>query len=186
LIFAALEHKAEAKILELSGGMQRRLTLARALVNRPDLVILDEPTTGLDPQARHVIWQRLRQLTGQGATLILTTHYMEEAQRLCDRLAIMDNGRILAEGSPRDLIQTHIEPYVVEIHDAGIPRWLRERTVELVDRVELVGETLFCYLREEEALLAELRQHNDLQYLYRPANLEDVFLKLTGREMRDK
>ena len=109
----------------------------------------------------------------------------EEAQRLCDRLAIMDNGCILAEGSPRDLIQTHIEPYVLEVRDAGIPQSLRKRAVELADRVELVGETLFCYLREEGALLAELRQHNELQYLYRPASLEDVFLKLTGREMRD-
>src|SRR5262249_54806400 len=122
--FAALESKAHAAINTLSGGMRRRLILARALVNEPDLLILDEPTTGLDPQARQLIWQRLRSLLGQGKTLILTTHYMEEAERLCDRLVIMDHGRILVSGSPQTLIREQIEPEVVEVYGVGVERWL--------------------------------------------------------------
>ncbi|HYX66002.1 MAG TPA: ATP-binding cassette domain-containing protein, partial [Burkholderiales bacterium] len=126
LEFAGLAGRAEARIDALSGGMKRRLTLARALVNEPQLVFMDEPTTGLDPQARHLIWERLRRLTQEGRTLVLTTHFMEEAERLCHRLAIMDRGRIIAEGSPRELIAAHIEPHVVEVYGEGLDAWLSQ------------------------------------------------------------
>jgi len=185
LAFASLEHKAGARIEELSGGMKRRLAMARALVNDPQLVILDEPTTGLDPQARQLIWQRLRALLQHGRTLILTTHYMDEAQRLCDRLAIMDHGRILDVGTPGELIQRHIESHVVEVHGPGLDSWLAEGGREWVRRSERVGETLFCYTENERALVDALCEHDGLRYLSRAANLEDVFLKLTGRELRE-
>ncbi len=185
LEFAGLEHRAEARIDALSGGMKRRLTLARALVNNPDLLFLDEPTTGLDPQARHMIWQRLRMLLGQGKTLVLTTHFMEEAERLCDRLAIMDHGRIIAGGSPQALIKSHIEPQVVEIWGEGVENWVTAHGATLCERAERVGETVFCYTRSSEALLQKLAPHDDLRYSSRPASLEDVFLKLTGRDLRD-
>lgn len=185
LAFSSLEHKAGARIDELSGGMKRRLALARALVNDPQLVILDEPTTGLDPQARQVIWQRLRALLNEGRTLILTTHYMDEAQRLCDRLAIMDNGVILDVGSPMELIDRHIESHVVEVHGPGLERWLAEGEMRWVLRSEQVGETLFCYTDHERELVEALCEHEGLRYLSRAADLEDVFLKLTGRELRE-
>jgi len=184
LAFANLAHKADARIDELSGGMKRRLALARALINRPELVILDEPTTGLDPQARQIIWQRLRSLLSEGRTLILTTHYMDEAQRLCDRLAIMDAGRILDTGAPAELIRRHIEPHVIEVFGPELESWI-ENAANLAERTEKVGETLFCYARSERALVETLADHPGLQYLHRPANLEDVFLKLTGRELRE-
>ncbi len=184
LAYANLTHKADARIPELSGGMQRRLTLARALVNQPELVVLDEPTTGLDPQARHVIWQRLRSLLARGTTLLLTTHYMEEAQRLCDRIAIMDAGRILAVDSPRALIAQHIEPVVVEVHGDGAPEWAQGLERDL-GRIEQVGETVFCYLQDDRRVREALQQRPGLEYLSRHANLEDVFLKLTGRDLRD-
>ena len=185
LEFASLEGKGDAAITALSGGMQRRLTVARALVNDPDLVILDEPTTGLDPQARQLIWRRLRQLLGNGKTLILTTHYMDEAERLCDRIAIIDNGRILVEDSPPALIRQHIEPQVVEVYGAGLEAWCEQAAQALARRVELVGETLFCYCDDETALLDSLADHPELHFLHRRANLEDVFLKLTGKELRE-
>lgn len=184
LAYANLTHKADARIPELSGGMQRRLTLARALVNQPELVVLDEPTTGLDPQARHVIWQRLRSLLARGTTLLLTTHYMEEAQRLCDRIAIMDAGRILAVDSPRALIAQHIEPVVVELRGDGAHAWAQGLPHDWV-RIEEVGETVFCYLRDDTLVREALKQAPQMEYLSRPANLEDVFLKLTGRDLRD-
>jgi lipooligosaccharide transport system ATP-binding protein len=185
LAFAALESKASAAIHTLSGGMRRRLILARALINQPDLLVLDEPTTGLDPQARQLIWQRLRSLLGQGKTLILTTHYMEEAERLCDRLVIMDHGRILVSGRPQDLVREHVEPQVLEVYGPGVERWLEERGRALCIRTEQVGETAFCYAADESALLEDLRGRPELNFLHRPANLEDVFVKLTGRELRD-
>ena len=184
LEFAGLAGRAEAKIQTLSGGMKRRLTLARALVNDPQLLFMDEPTTGLDPQARHLIWERLRRLTQQGRTIVLTTHFMEEAERLCARVAIMDHGRVIAEGSPRALIARHIEPQVVEVHGPAIDAWAA-RAPSLATRCERVGETLFCYAADPEPVLAALRGREDLGYLHRPANLEDVFLKLTGRDLRD-
>jgi lipooligosaccharide transport system ATP-binding protein len=184
LEFAGLAGRADARIQTLSGGMKRRLTLARALVNEPQLIFMDEPTTGLDPQARHLIWERLRRLTHEGKTLVLTTHFMEEAERLCHRLAIMDRGRIIAEGSPRALIAQHIESQVVEVHGPGFERWAEEAR-RLAPRVERVGETVFCYAENVEPVIAALRGQNELTYLHRAASLEDVFLKLTGRDLRD-
>ncbi len=185
LEFANLAHKRDAKIPTLSGGMKRRLTLARALVNDPEIIFLDEPTTGLDPQARHLIWQRLRELVAQGKTLLLTTHFMDEAERLCHRLAIMDQGRIISEGSPRALIAQHIEPQVVEVFGEGAGQWAREHAAHYAQRFEVSGETAFCYVSDAGPLLAHLHGQGALRYLHRPANLEDVFLKLTGREMRE-
>ncbi len=184
LEFAGLGGKGDARIQSLSGGMKRRLAVARALVSDPDIVFLDEPTTGLDPQARHLIWDRLKQLTASGKTLLLTTHFMDEAERLCDRIAVMDRGAIVATGVPRDLIRAEIEPEVVEVHGDGVAAWA-DATSGLADRREHVGETVFCYARDAKPLLADLEQRPGLKYLHRPANLEDVFLKLTGRDLRD-
>jgi lipooligosaccharide transport system ATP-binding protein len=186
LEFANLAHKRDARIGELSGGMKRRLTLARALVNDPDLVFMDEPTTGLDPQARHVIWERLKQLLARGKTILLTTHFMDEAERLASRLAVIDHGRKIAEGAPRDLIREHIEPHVIEVYGDGAFGWAQRDGRRLADRLELAGETAFCYAVEPARLLQSLEQARGLRYLHRPANMEDVFLKLTGREMRDE
>lgn len=185
LEFANLTNKRDAKIPTLSGGMKRRLTLARALVNDPDVIFLDEPTTGLDPQARHLIWQRLRELTSQGKTLLLTTHFMDEAERLCDRLAVMDNGNIIRQGTPRELIEQNIEPQVVEVFGENVTRWAGTHAANFSQRFELSGETVFCYVTDAQALIAHLQTQTDLRFLHRPANLEDVFLKLTGREMRE-
>jgi lipooligosaccharide transport system ATP-binding protein len=185
LEFAGLGGRADARIQTLSGGMKRRLTLARALVNDPQLVFMDEPTTGLDPQARHLIWERLRQLTQEGKTLILTTHFMEEAERLCARLAIMDRGRFITEGSPRELIVRHIEPHVIEVHGDGVMNWADREAATLALRLEKSGDTVFCYAADPAPLLASLSLRQELRYLHRPADLEDVFLKLTGRELRD-
>ena len=189
LAFAGLEGKENARIQSLSGGMKRRLTLARALVNRPELLILDEPTTGLDPQARHLIWERLRRLTAEGTTILLTTHFMDEAERLANRLAIMDAGRILAQGSPREVIAAHIEPQVVEIfgewQGEGAAAWAAAHASSLCQRCEVSGETAFCYTTDAAPLLAHLARQPGLRSLHRPANLEDVFLKLTGRDLRD-
>ncbi len=185
LEFAGLAARAESRIQTLSGGMKRRLTLARALINDPDLIFMDEPTTGLDPQARHLIWERLKRLLGQGKTIVLTTHFMEEAERLCARLAIMDRGRFIAEGSPRELISRHIEPHVVEVHGDGVMEWADGEAGTVASRVEKSGETAFCYAADPAPLLASLARRPELRYLHRPADLEDVFLKLTGRELRD-
>ena len=185
LEFANLTGKRDARVPTLSGGMKRRLTLARALVNDPEVIFLDEPTTGLDPQARHLIWQRLRELTARGKTLVLTTHYMEEAERLCHRLAVMDNGRIISSGSPRELIAQNIEPQVVEVFGEQAAAWAQSHAVRHAQRFEISGESVFCYVADAQPLLLELQQHPELRYLHRPANMEDVFLKLTGREMRE-
>ncbi len=185
LEFAGLGARADSRIQTLSGGMKRRLTLARALVNDPDLIFLDEPTTGLDPQARHLIWERLRQLLNQGKTIFLTTHFMDEAERLCRRLAIMDRGRMIAGGAPRELIARHIEPQVVEVYGDGAERWAREFGASHSERCEQAGETVFCYAHDADPLVHHLDRRADVRYLHRPANLEDVFLKLTGRELRD-
>ena len=184
LEFAGLAGRSEAKIQTLSGGMKRRLTLARALVNEPRMLFMDEPTTGLDPQARHLIWERLRRLTQEGRTLVLTTHAMEEAERLCGRVAIMDHGRIIAQGTPRELIAQHIESQVVEVHGPGVEAWMAQAKPH-ASRTELAGETVFCYANEVEPLIAGLRTRPELTYMHRPANLEDLFLKLTGRDLRD-
>ena len=185
LDFAGLAGKEDANIRTLSGGMKRRLTLARALVNDPELLLLDEPTTGLDPQARHLIWERLKRLQAQGKTILLTTHFMDEAERLCQRLAIIDDGRMVAEGAPRELIQRHIEPQVVEVYGEDAPGWAEREAQAFSRRVEVSGETAFCYVEDAAPLLAHLAGLPTLRTLHRPANLEDVFLKLTGRELRD-
>jgi lipooligosaccharide transport system ATP-binding protein len=185
LEFASLTAKKDAQIRELSGGMKRRLTLARALVNDPDLIFMDEPTTGLDPQARHLIWDRLKTLRAQGKTIVLTTHFMDEAERLCDRLAVIDGGRKIADGMPRALIAAHIEASVVEVYGDGAMPWAEAQGRALAQRTEVSGETVFCYTNAPQPLLDSLQHAADLRYLHRPANLEDLFLKLTGREMRD-
>ena len=185
LEFANLSHKRDVMVPTLSGGMKRRLSLARALVNDPDIIFLDEPTTGLDPQARHLIWQRLRELTAQGKTLLLTTHFMEEAERLCHRLAILDHGRMIAEDTPPALIKQHIEPMVVEVFGDRVAEWAHGHATHFSQRFEVSGETAFCYVADAQPLLAHLKEHPGLRYLHRPADLEDVFIKLTGREMRE-
>jgi lipooligosaccharide transport system ATP-binding protein len=185
LEFAALETRATSRIQELSGGMKRRLVLARALVNDPDLIFLDEPTTGLDPQARHQMWEKLRVLLRRGKTILLTTHFMDEAERLCDRLQIIDHGRTLAAGAPQALIAAHIEPEVVEVYGEGVTDWFVAHAQALSTRAELHGETAFCYLRDPAPAIENLRGFPRLRFLHRRANLEDLFLKLTGREMRE-
>jgi lipooligosaccharide transport system ATP-binding protein len=185
LEFASLTAKKDARIGELSGGMRRRLTLARALVNDPDLIFMDEPTTGLDPQARHLIWDRLKTLLGQGKTILLTTHFMDEAERLCNRLAVIDHGQMIAEGSPRDLIGQHIEAEVVEVYGDNARAWCESGGLDKAARIEVSGETVFCYTNNAGPLLDGLHGTEGVRYLHRPANLEDLFLKLTGREMRD-
>ncbi len=185
LEFASLTAKKDARITELSGGMRRRLTLARALVNDPDLIFMDEPTTGLDPQARHLIWDRLKALLAEGKTILLTTHFMDEAERLCDRLAVIDHGQLIAEGAPRDLIREHIEAEVIEVYGDNAHAWSRSVGRQQAARTEISGETVFCYTNDAGALLSGLHVTEGVRYLHRPANLEDLFLKLTGREMRD-
>ncbi|MCS4502845.1 ATP-binding cassette domain-containing protein [Arhodomonas aquaeolei] len=181
LAFAELRERADAPINALSGGMKRRLTLARALVNDPALLVLDEPTTGLDPQARQHIWERLQRLKHDGRTLLLTTHYMEEAERLADRAAVIDGGRIIACDRPRALIAAHIEPHVVELRGDAAAGWHDTDAIT----TERVGATVLLYSGDRDRLLAAVEAHCGNDYLYRPANLEDVFLRLTGRQVRD-
>ena len=185
LEFAALTHKADSKPGELSGGMRRRLSLARALINDPRLLLLDEPTTGLDPQARHLMWERLQVLLQQGKSILLTTHFMDEAERLCSRLLVLDHGKKIAEGKPRDLIAQHLEPDVVEVYGVGAAALLDSPLKTLAARVELSGETVFFYTQNAQPLLAALAAWPQLRTLHRPANLEDLFLKLTGRQIRE-
>ena len=185
LEFAGLANKGGASIRTLSGGMKRRLTLARALINDPELLMLDEPTTGLDPQARHLIWDGLRQLLTHGKTILLTTHFMDEAERLCTRLAVIDRGTMIATDAPRALIAQHVEPDVIEVYGDEARTWATRRGRALADRLALTGETAFWYARDAAPLLADLAHANGVRYLHRPANLEDLFIKLTGRELRD-
>jgi len=190
LEFASLSHKAASKPGELSGGMKRRLSLARALVNDPRLLLLDEPTTGLDPQARHLMWERLQLLLQQGKSILLTTHFMDEAERLCSRLLVLDHGKKIAEGRPRELIAQHLEPDVVEVYGVGALALARSEEHAalraLAARVEVSGETVFFYTQDARPLLALLTVHSQLRTLHRPANLEDLFLKLTGRQIREE
>jgi lipooligosaccharide transport system ATP-binding protein len=186
LEFAALSHKADARPGELSGGMRRRLSLARALVNDPRLLLLDEPTTGLDPQARHLMWERLQLLLQQGKSILLTTHFMDEAERLCGRLLVLDHGKKIAEGRPRDLIGQHLEPDVVEAYGNGALALAESPLKALSARVEVSGETVFFYTQGARRLLDALAAHPQLRTLHRPANLEDLFLKLTGRQIREE
>jgi len=185
LDFAGLGNKRDAGIRTLSGGMKRRLTLARALVNDPELLILDEPTTGLDPQARHLIWDGLRQLLAAGKTILLTTHFMDEAERLATRLAVIDHGTLIASDTPRALIAAHVEPEVIEVYGDDARAWAEGQGRALSARLEVAGETAFCYAKDPQPLLAALAKAHGVRYLHRPANLEDLFIKLTGRELRD-
>ncbi|NVO04459.1 MAG: ATP-binding cassette domain-containing protein [Rhodoferax sp.] len=185
LEFASLTSKANAKPGELSGGMKRRLSLARALVNNPKLLLLDEPTTGLDPQARHLIWERLQLLLQQGKSILLTTHFMDEAERLCSRLLVLDHGKKIAEGTPRALIAQQLEPDVVEVYGNGALALMDSPMAALAARVEVSGETVFFYTHNAHDLIEALSAHPQLRTLHRPANLEDLFLKLTGRQIRE-
>jgi lipooligosaccharide transport system ATP-binding protein len=186
LEFASLSHRANAKPGALSGGMRRRLSLARALVNDPQLLMLDEPTTGLDPQARHLMWERLQLLLQQGKSILLTTHFMDEAERLCSRLLVLDHGRKIAEGRPRELIAQHLEPDVVEAYGDGALALAGSPLSQLASRTEVSGETVFFYTQDAKPLLDGLAAQPKLRTLHRPANLEDLFLKLTGRQIREE
>ena len=186
LEFVQLNERADDQVEPLSGGMKRRLTIARSLINEPELVILDEPTTGLDPQARHLVWERLYRLKQRGATLIITTHYMDEAEQLCDRLVVMDKAEIVAEGSPRDLIERYATREVLEIRVSDAVRAALDGRLETIaERVEELPDRLLLYVGDgEEALEAVHRHEIALESaLVRRATLEDVFLRLTGRSL---
>ncbi|WP_018791423.1 ABC transporter ATP-binding protein [Salinispora arenicola] len=188
LDFVQLGERADSKVEPLSGGMKRRLTIARALVNEPDIVLLDEPTTGLDPQARHLVWERLFQLKQQGVTLVLTTHYMDEAEQLCDRLVVMDGGRIVAEGSPRVLIEQHSTREVVELRFAAESQEpFAGKLEELGERIEVLPDRILLYVPDGDAAVAEVTALglNPANVLVRRSSLEDVFLHLTGRTLVD-
>ena len=186
LAFAQLEDKATAKVDALSGGMKRRLTIARALVNEPRVLMLDEPTTGLDPQARHVLWDRLFRLKERGTTLVLTTHYMDEAEQLCDRLVVVDEGRIMAEGSPAELIRTHSSREVVELR-FGSDRnaAVAEQLGALGERIEVLPDRVLVYASNGEEVLEQVARMDlhPTTSLVRRSSLEDVFLRLTGRSL---
>lgn len=188
LEFAQLTEKATAKVSALSGGMKRRLTIARGLVNEPRILLLDEPTTGLDPQARHILWDRLFRLKEQGVTLVLTTHFMDEAEQLCDRLVVIDKGRIVAEGSPRELIQRYSTREVVEVRFGSSRNAEMEGELRsITDRLEVLPDRILLYDDAGEVLLDEINRRglNPLTSLVRRSSLEDVFLRLTGRSLID-
>ena len=188
LEFVQLTDKRTAKVEDLSGGMKRRLTIARSLINQPDLLLLDEPTTGLDPQARHTLWDKLFRLKQEGVTLVLTTHYMDEAEQLCDRLVVMDGGAIVAEGSPLELIREHSTREVAELRfGVGEHEALAERVADLADRVEVLPDRLLLYTADGEETLARVHERglDPVAVLVRRSTLEDVFLRLTGRTLVD-
>jgi lipooligosaccharide transport system ATP-binding protein len=186
LEFVGLSSRATSHLEELSGGMKRRLLIARALLNQPELLVLDEPTTGLDPQARHLVWQRLRTLKAQGVTQVLTTHYMDEAAHLCDRVALMDAGRILRQGRPMDLVRAEVGEEVIEVRGDEA---LHRAVVATVDgrslRWEQAGDTLYLFCREGRELLPVLSRLRPPHLVHRPATLEDLFLKLAGRSLQE-
>jgi lipooligosaccharide transport system ATP-binding protein len=183
-----LQERAGDQVENLSGGMKRRLTIARSLINEPDLLLLDEPTTGLDPQARHLLWDRLWRLKQQGVTLVLTTHYMDEAEQLCDRLVVMDGGRIVAEGSPRALIHRHATREVLEVR-FGIDQQevMAEKVRDLAERVEVLADRVLLYVDDGEVAASSVHDRglHPESLLVRRATLEDVFLRLTGRSLVD-
>jgi lipooligosaccharide transport system ATP-binding protein len=188
LRFVSLTDKADARVDDLSGGMKRRLTIARSLVNRPDILLLDEPTTGLDPQARHLLWDQLFRLKQQGVTLVLTTHYMDEAEQLCDRLVVMDDGRIVAEGSPQELIAVHATREVTELRfGLGEHDRFAAKVEDLAERVEVLPDRLLLYTHDGEAASSAVHDRGlrPTGVLVRRATLEDVFLRLTGRSLVD-
>lgn len=188
LEFAQLTDKADGRVEAMSGGMKRRLTIARSLVNDPELLLLDEPTTGLDPQARHLLWDKLFRLKQQGVTLVLTTHYMDEAEQLCDRLVVMDKGKIAAEGAPRELIATYCTREVAELRfGIGEHEALAEKVAGLAERVEVLPDRLLLYTDNGEHTLGEVARAglHPIASLVRRSSLEDVFLRLTGRTLVD-
>ncbi|MCW2847489.1 MAG: transporter ATP-binding protein [Marmoricola sp.] len=188
LEFVQLTEKAKSKVEDLSGGMKRRLTIARSLINRPDLLLLDEPTTGLDPQARHVVWDRLFRLKQQGVTLVLTTHYMDEAEQLCDRLVVMDKGLIVAEGSPAELIRTHSTREVAELRfGIGENETVAPKIEDLAERIEVLPDRILLYTQNGEEAIAKVHERglDPAMSLVRRSSLEDVFLRLTGRTLVD-
>ncbi len=188
LEFAQLTDKAKEKVQALSGGMKRRLTIARGLVNEPRVLLLDEPTTGLDPQARHILWDRLFRLKEQGVTLVVTTHFMDEAEQLCDRLIVIDKGTIVAEGSPQALIRAYSTREVVEVRFGSSRNAAMEAEMrQLAERIEVLPDRILLYAHDGESLLDEInrRQLNPLTSLVRRSSLEDVFLRLTGRTLID-
>jgi len=188
LDFVQLSDRAGSKVEPLSGGMKRRLTIARALVNEPEMVLLDEPTTGLDPQARHLVWERLFRLKQQGVTLVLTTHYMDEAEQLCDRLVVMDGGRIVAEGSPRALIERYSTREVVELRfHTDSQQTYADKLTGLGERIEVLPDRILLYTPDGDGAVAEVhhRALNPASVLVRRSSLEDVFLHLTGRTLVD-
>ena len=188
LEFAELTGRRDSTVEALSGGMKRRLTIARALINEPDVIILDEPTTGLDPQARHLLWDRLYRLKQEGGTLIITTHYMDEAEQLCDRLVVMDKAKIVAEGAPRDLIAQYAPREVIELRfGPDRPEGVAEQIEEMADRVEALADRLIVYTEDADKTLALIHErgiHSE-SALVRRSTLEDVFLRLTGRGLND-
>lgn len=183
LELAGLGKRHGDHIRSLSGGLRRRLSLARALVNEPRLLFLDEPTTGLDPQARHLYWERLRVLKDRGISLFLTTHFMEEAERLCDLVHVIDHGKQIASGSPRGLIEEHVEREVVEIHGDGALGWAEAHPGDY--RVSKVGRMAYCYADDVSGLAASVGETHELTCTRRPTNLEDVYLRLTGHSLRE-
>ncbi|CAN5624354.1 ATP-binding cassette domain-containing protein [soil metagenome] len=192
LEFVNLTEKVKSRVENLSGGMKRRLTIARSLVNRPDLLLLDEPTTGLDPQARHVLWDQLFRLKQQGVTLVITTHYMDEAEQLCDRLVVMDKGVIAAEGSPLELIREHSTREVAELRfgvaaEGGTHEALAEKVADLGERVEVLPDRLLVYTADGDEVIAKVHERGlePVATLVRRSTLEDVFLRLTGRTLVD-
>ncbi len=187
LDFAELTARRDSQVEALSGGMKRRLTIARALINEPDLVILDEPTTGLDPQARHLLWDRLYRLKQQGATLIISTHYMDEAEQLCDRLVVMDKAKVVAEGSPRALIEEYAPREVVELRIHNGMEAAIEQLVKLAPRIEPLADRVLVYTDDADRTLKEVHDQGIVtdSALVRRSTLEDVFLRLTGRALID-
>ena len=188
LNFVQLGDRAKSRVESLSGGMKRRLTIARALINEPDILLLDEPTTGLDPQARHVVWDRLYRLKQRGVTLVLTTHYMDEAEQLCDRLVVMDRAKIVAAGSPLDLIRAYSTPEVLELRFAvGVAETLDGQLAGLADRIEVLPDRILLYTADGEAAAEEVHRRGlqPITTLVRRSSLEDVFLRLTGRTLVD-
>jgi lipooligosaccharide transport system ATP-binding protein len=178
-----LDHRAKDRISTLSGGMKRRLILARALINDPDLLLFDEPTTGLDPQARHMIWSQIHRLKRNGKTILLTTHYMEEAERLCDEIVIIDHGKLIAQGPPKDLIRIHCQKEVLEIRGELPDRLFTELGYQR-SRFEQAGDTYYLYSDDPTELLETAAALPELACLHRQSGLEDVFLRMTGRELR--
>jgi len=188
LEFVQLTERARDQVEPLSGGMKRRLTIARSLISEPEILLLDEPTTGLDPQARHVVWDRLYRLKQQGVTLVLTTHYMDEAEQLCDRLVVMDGGKIAAEGSPRQLIETYSTPEVLELRFALAEQDQAEKLADVpAERLEVLADRLLVYTADGDGALDAVRARGlePVTSLVRRSTLEDVFLRLTGRRLED-